>query len=279
MARLAAENKLLGSMDITDELIRKLCLSTLKPNISNFKAEFGSEIIIACDNRLGYWRKSKFPFYKANRKKIKAKMNIDFVKVGKSLEVFKKELKENFPYIVIESRFAEADDVIGAVVYHKSSSFGEVPNILIISGDHDFIQLQKFKNIRQWNPVQKKYISHNNPEQFLLEHVIRGDTGDGIPNVFSDDDTLVMAGKRQKPATTKRIEELLSTNKDNWNEVIKARHDMNKKLIDLRLIPDVIRDDIINQYETGPCAKDKRLLFNYFLHGGVPEYVSHTQDF
>ena len=29
---------------------------------------------------------------------------------------------------------------------------------LIVSGDHDFKQLQKFPNVKQWAPAQKKWV-------------------------------------------------------------------------------------------------------------------------
>ena len=33
----------------------------------------------------------------------------------------------------------------------------------------------------------KKWITHDDPESFLTEHIIKGDVGDGIPDVFSAD--------------------------------------------------------------------------------------------
>ena len=73
---------------------------------------------------------------------------------------------------------------------------------MVLSGDKDFIQLQKYPFVSQYNPIQKKFMSGIDPKQYILEHVIKGDRSDGIPNFLSDDDTFVK-NKRQRPLSKK----------------------------------------------------------------------------
>ena len=87
---------------------------------------------------------------------------------------------------------AEADDIIGTLVPRHIMS----ENILIISSDGDFPQLQMYNGrssftVKQYNPSQKKFIISENPLQELKEKIIRGDKGDGIPNVLSSSDCFV----------------------------------------------------------------------------------------
>ena len=70
-------------------------------------------------------------------------------------------------------------------------------DILIISSDKDFQQLQSFGNIKQYSPAHREYLVCENPEWYLSNHIIRGDSSDGIPNILSDDDTFINPDKKQ----------------------------------------------------------------------------------
>ena len=76
--------------------------------------------------------------------------------------------------------------------------------VMILSGDKDFIQLQKYPNVKQYSPITKKMINGMNPDDYLKEHVLKGDTSDGVPNVLSPDNTFV-DGIRQRPLSKKKI--------------------------------------------------------------------------
>ena len=100
---------------------------------------------------------------------------------------------------------AEADDIIAVLTARLSSS----DNILILSSDKDFGQLQKYPNVTQYSPILKRFIKIDNPTTFIREHILKGDRGDGIPNFLSPDNTFA-AGERQKVINSKRLQEWIS---------------------------------------------------------------------
>ena len=85
--------------------------------------------------------------------------------------------------------------------------YGDTENIMIVSGDKDFQQLQRYSKVKQYSPITKKNIklTKEQAEEYLIDHIISGDTGDGVPNVLSQDDCLV-EGIRQRPLSKKKRE-------------------------------------------------------------------------
>ena len=212
-----------GRTDVEPNLpiLRHMILNTIRSYKKRWGREYG-ELVIACDNR-HYWRRQVFPYYKANRKKSRIASPLDWSSIFDALNIVRDELAEVFPYPVIDVDGAEADDIIGTLAAY-SQTYGAVPEengmlpfdefipdpFLIVSGDHDFKQLQKWPNVKQWAPAQKKWVKINEPaQQVLLEHIIRGDSSDGIPNILSDDDTLIDPDKRQKRLTKKLFNSLI----------------------------------------------------------------------
>ena len=66
---------------------------------------------------------------------------------------------------------------------------------MIISGDKDFIQLQKYSNVSQYSPILKKHVN-GKENDYIRVHILKGDTSDGMINVLSNDDVFV-EGLRQ----------------------------------------------------------------------------------
>ena len=195
------------------------------------------------------------------------------------LAKFKLELKENFPYKVIDVEGAEADDIIGTLapraVMHE--------NVLIISSDGDFLQLQMYNGrsqytIKQYNPAQKKFVISNDPIMDLKEKIISGDKGDGIPNVLSSSDCFV-TGTRQTPIGKAKMQKFLAENYIDWeDERARIGFSRNQTLIDLRNIPDTIKDKIINTYEeTKPAGKNKML--DYFIANKLKNLMEVIEEF
>lgn len=266
MAQIANQK---GKLD--EDLIRHMILNIIRTHARNFK-EYG-EIVLCCDNRK-YWRKDYFPFYKAGRKKTREKSDLDWHLIFDMLAKFKVELKENFPYKVIDVEGAEADDIIGTLV----PRFAPHQPILILSSDGDFLQLQNYgKNVKQYNPSQKKYIVSENPIMELKEKIIRGDKGDGIPNIFSPSDCFVR-DLRQKPITKGVLEKLLREAYTDQEETIQANWMRNATLIDLTFIPVEIKEKIINTYEETVPAKRNKLL-NYFIEHKLKNLMDVIEDF
>jgi len=264
------------SIKLEEDLIRHMILNILKNHIRNFKTDYG-EIVLCCDNRK-YWRKDFFPFYKASRKKNREKSNLDWHMIFDMLAKFKDELKENFPYKVIDVEGAEADDIIGTLVPRHIAH----ENIVIISSDGDFLQLQRYNtgkyNVKQYNPAQKKFIKSEEPIIELKQKIIQGDKGDGIPNIFSPSDCFVRE-LRQKPITKGSLSKLLSEDIVNTdNEYVKSGFLRNQTLIDLTFIPQEIKEGIINKYEeTKPASRNK--LFNYFVEKKLINLMDNIGEF
>jgi len=261
---------------LDESLIRHMVLMILKTHLKNFRKDYG-EVVLCCDNRK-YWRKEFFPFYKANRKKTREKSDLDWHMIFDMLAKFKQELKENFPYKVVDVEGAEADDIIGTLVPRHIMS----ENILIISSDGDFPQLQMYNGrssftVKQYNPAQKKFIVSENPLEELKEKVIRGDKGDGIPNVLSSSDCFVR-DVRQTPISKSRLDKLMEKDYGEWeDENARIGFSRNQTLIDLRCIPGDIRDKIINTYEETVPVKGK--ILDYFIANKLKSLIEVIEEF
>jgi 5'-3' exonuclease len=257
------------TVEIDENLIRHMILNSVKYINREFRKEYG-RLVISCDSK-NYWRKEVFPYYKINRKKKREDSEINWQDVYEYMEKIKKEIKETFPYIVIEVERAESDDVIG----NLAKTFWREEPILIVSRDHDFGQLQRYKNVKQYNTFDRKYIEISDPEKFLFEHIIKGDSGDSIPNVFSPANSIAL-GNRQKPAYQKKIDLWWEEKKvpDEFNE----RFELNRRIIDLTMTPKNIQDKIMNEFYT-QISKPKKKLMTYFVEHGLVELMSEMNDF
>ena len=269
MAQINAQK----GIKIEEDLVRHMILNTLRYNIKQFKNEYG-EVVLCCDNRK-YWRKEYFPFYKAGRKKAREKSDLDWHLIFDMLAKFKQELRENFPYKVVDVEGAEADDIIGTLV----PMYAPHEKILILSSDGDFLQLQRYgSGVKQYNPSLKKYVKSENPALELKEKIIRGDKGDGIPNIFSPSDCFVR-DLRQKAITKNVIEKYLKEEVEKWeSEDAKVGWSRNATLIDLTNIPGEIKDKIINTYDTVPVAPRSKLL-NYFIEKKLKNLMDVIEEF
>ena len=273
LAGLMAQISKQKNVKLEEDLIRHMVLNIIRTHMNKFRNEYG-EVILCCDNRK-YWRKEFFPFYKAGRKKAREKSDLDWHMIFEMLGKFKQELKDNFPYKVIDVDGAEADDVIGTLV----PMFADKEKILILSSDGDFLQLQKYgSNVKQYNPSLKKYIKSENPLLELKEKIIRGDKGDGIPNIFSPSDCFVR-DLRQKAITKGILEKYLNVNYGDWqDEAARVGFSRNQTLIDLSLIPGDIKQKIINTFEeTKPATKQKML--NYFIEKKLKNLMDVIEEF
>jgi hypothetical protein len=260
------------NVKLDESLVRHMILNILRMHIRNFRKDYG-DVVLCCDNRK-YWRKEYFPFYKAGRKKTREKSDLDWHMIFDMLAKFKSELRENFPYKVIDVEGAEADDIIGTLVPIYASH----EKILILSSDGDFLQLQTYgTNVKQYNPAQKKFVKSEKPIEELKEKIIRGDKGDGIPNMFSPSDCFVR-DLRQKPITKGVLDKYLKEDVANYNETDKSNYVRNATLIDLTFIPKEIKEKIINTYdETKPASRQK--LLNYFIANKLKNLMDVIEEF
>lgn len=279
IASIMAESK--GEIANDISIIRHFTLNTLRSYRSKFKSEYG-DLIICCDNSR-YWRRESFPYYKVRRRDKREKNSkVDWKFVHESLSTIRSELEEFMPYPVIDVDGAEADDVIG-VLSHKYGNTQEP--ILIIATDKDFLQLQEYENVKQWSAYHKKFLTTEDPEKLLREHIMKGDTDDDIPNFLSDDDTFVDANKRQKQLRQAKLNEYVEKEPEEiWkpNSPELRNYYRNSKLIDLSKIPEDIKDGIWNEFKHQlDKSKDKgrRLVINYFMSRGLRNLSESIGDF
>ena len=191
------------NIDIDENVIRHMFLNSVRMNRKKFHNDYG-EIIICADGK-NTWRREAYPYYKANRKKTRDKSDLDWNNVFNIMNVIRDEMREFFPYKVIHIDHCEADDIIGTIIHNEGTTMNTgAEKYLVLSADKDFIQLQTYANVDQYDPIRKRWLSDNNPTQFLEEHIIKGDSGDGVPNILSPDNCLAV-GERQKPMTQKRM--------------------------------------------------------------------------
>ena len=149
--------------------------------------------------------------------------------------------------------------------------------ILILSGDKDFVQLQTYGNVRQYDPVRKKWITHNSPQRYLFEHILKGDPGDGVPNVLSNDDVFV-SNSRQRPLTQKKIDKIYNDGAVLLDHIADRNYMRNKQMVDLSLVPSNIKTEVLNKYNN-EAGKDKSKLFNYFITHKLKLLMENVGEF
>lgn len=255
---------------VEEGLVRHMILNTIRANIRKFR-EYG-EVVIACDGQ-SYWRREVFPFYKSNRKKNRDSSGHDWQSIFDCMKKIREELKQHSPYKVIEATGAEADDIIGILC----REYGDKEKIMILSSDKDFVQLQTNPNIKQYSPTLKKFIKADDPIRQLNELIIRGDTGDGIPNILSPDNSIA-DGIRQKPITKKFLDEVLVKSQDSMSESLVRNWDRNRQLIDLSFIPENISKNILDTYmDTKPANRQQ--FMNYMIANRLKNLLEVIDEF
>ena len=264
--------------NLEEDLLRHMILNSLRLYNLKYRDEYG-RMILACD--AGSWRKGPFPEYKAARKKTRESSSLDWPTIFGWLNTITEEINEHLPYPVISVSGAEADDVIGTLV-ETTQEFGNYEKVMIISGDKDFIQLQKYDNVSQFSPLTKKLVKDSNPAKYLFEHIVRGDSGDGVPNILSADDVFV-SDSRQTPLRTKLIEEWYEKSRSSSMEEILdestyRNYIRNKSMIDLSQIPEEVSNRIREEY-TEKTVKPNNKVLNYLISRRCSQLVACAEEF
>ena len=261
--------------EVDVSMLRHMILNSIRMNYVKFKATYGEMII--CTDGSNYWRRDYFPQYKAGRRKAKAESEMDWKTIFEAFDTIRAEIKEFMPYKILQFNRAEADDIIATIVHEEGRLLNTGEPILILSGDKDFIQLHSYSNVKQYDPTRKKYIQNSSPEQYLREHIIKGDAGDGVPNILSDDDTFV-TGKRQAPITKKRLTKYLELEPSEMETSVERNYHRNKMMIDLSQVEESIKEKILEGYRE-PNTKDRSKLINYFMKNKLKMLTERLSDF
>ena len=259
---------------VEPDMVRHMILNSLRMYRQSFFEEYG-ELVICYDSK-HYWRRDYYPEYKASRKKTRDSSGHDWDDIFEFLNMMKQEIKDNFPYKVLEVYGAEADDIIATLCHELEFDNGKT---LILSGDKDFVQLQKYRNVTQYSPITKKFVNGIDPHQYLYEHILRGDTGDGVPNVLSPDNTFV-DGLRQKPLSKKKVEEWAGPMCEQMlpNDEVRRNYQRNEKLIDLTESPEELFLECIKAYNDAPEG-DRSKLLNYFIQKRLSNLTESIGEF
>ena len=256
--------------ELDEEMVRHMILNSIRGYRTMFKEDYG-EIVLTYDSR-AYWRKQVFPQYKANRKKGREEDGKDWDSIFGVLNQIKEEIREFLPYKVVETYGAEADDVIAIVCKHYQSE-----QILIVSGDKDFIQLQKYDNVNQYSHITKKHVNGIDPVVYIKEHILKGDKSDGIPNVLSPDHTFTDE-LRQRPLTSKKINSIMAQDFDDLNDELKRNYQRNDALINLDNIPEELEQCILDDFKGATCG-DRSKLLDYFMDKRLKTLTEQIGEF
>ena len=260
-----------------ESMIRHMILNSIRMYNKKHRDEYGQLII--CADGMNTWRKEFFPEYKAHRRKNRDESDQDWTEIFRILHKVRDEIRDYLPYKVIHMEGVEADDIIGTLAM-QTQEFGMDEPVMIISSDKDFIQLQKFNNVKQWSPIQKKFVTDKNPRTYLFNHIMRGDSGDGVPNVLSADDIFISEGS-QTPLRQTRIDNWLEHSdnlREHMDENTYRNYQRNKKLIDLTDIPEDIQESIINNYN-GQSKTPNMKVLNYLIKKRCNHLIEVVEEF
>ena len=262
-----------GKSDIkpNKEMIRHMVINSLRGFNLKFKEQYGTMVL--CADAGDPWRRDIYPNYKHARRKGRVDSATDWDNIFNCITEIKNEIAENFPYIMMYIEKAEADDIIGALVFNHSNE-----PIMIISGDKDFIQLQSNTNVKQYSPIQKVFVGEGlDPKKFLHEQIIKGDRSDGIPNILSPDD-IFLTGEKQRPINKKRLEEWANVSNIPLGSETSKYYERNKQLIDLSCMPKELERTIINTYREYKIPNRSKLL-PYFMQHKLKALMTNIGDF
>ena len=263
---------------VNDEnMLRHMILNSLRMYRTQYKKEFG-ELVLACDGK-NNWRRGYYPQYKANRKKSREESGFDWAEAFRIVNKIREEIKENFPYKVIHIDECEADDIIGTIC-ENSQEFGQYEDIMIVSADKDFLQLQRYKNVRQYSPLMKKEYIEEHPLKGLTEKILTGDAGDGVPNILSHDDVFVN-GERQTPLSRKKKDMIIEDLAE--GELLYAaswyrNYCRNETLIDLTKTPDRLKKQIIEEYNSQDQWSNRGLVLPYLINNNMKLMIESVEE-
>lgn len=276
---IAISNVVTQKLEIEENLLRHMILNSMRSIRKRFSGKYG-ELVICCDGQRN-WRFEAFPQYKHKRKEGRKESSIDWNEVFRITNMVRDELRDNFQYKVLWVNECEADDIIGYLSY-RTQEFGQHEEVMIISADKDFGQLQKFSNIHQYSPMQSKFIQIDNPRLQLMELILKGDASDGVPNVLSEDNVFV-EGIRQTPLSKKKMEEIITDYEE--GELLYAaswyrNFQRNQLLIDLSKTPENVKQKIEEAYiNEGDKSANKSKVLGYLMDKKCNMLLREIEDF
>lgn len=253
------------------ELVRHTIFNIIRRFNLEHRDKFG-EMIICFDNKKN-WRKEAFPHYKANRKKSRNEDKHNWKAIFDILNEVKEEIITYTPFRTVEVEGCEADDIIGTLCERSNSP----EPILIVSPDKDFVQLQKYPQVRQYSNIQKKWVEPKvDPVTDLMEKVLTGDKGDGVPNVLSDDLTFVEERRQNKLIASKK--KLLLEDPEALGVTVARNLIRNRDMIDLTRTPTELKDQVMENFAK-PAGGSIMRLMTLFTKNQMKLMMESLSDF
>lgn len=218
-----------------------------------FKQYKPDKIIMVFDR--GNWRKEYTKsekcyskrVYKAHRKEVMVpKVKAIYPKFLSFVNDFEQLVREHTSMVCLAADGLEADDLIGGLTQVLPEAGHE---LIIISGDKDFIQLLRNDQIRLIDPATGKERTCEDPDYFIFEKCIRGDRGDNVQSAYPGIRTTRIKEAYEDPfKLTNLMNEEWSLEEDDGKQTFKVKKlfEENKHLMDLTAQPEDIRDKIFD---------------------------------
>lgn len=275
--------------------------------LASLRRKFQAEEVIIAVDAGNYWRKDVWVGYKHKRKAARDKSNVDWAAARPIMDEIIQALDELTAFNVVKVNKSEGDDIIFILSEYLAI---KDKNVIIYSSDHDFIQCLEHENVKFWRTTRTTGMSNSTYYEIeagelvhtILDHVIGGDSGDGINNVkgysrFSSKFKSIYPDKTELEVWKKRFElDALFTKKFGEsaynhprygykmflnskktleellkeNPVYKLNYALNRQIALPEGIPSSISNAIIEEYEKEPKQNMKELR-EYFRINGMFE--------
>jgi len=134
--------------------------------------------------------------------------------------------------------------------------------------------------VKQWSPMQKKAVvsKHDEIKNQIVEHIVKGDAGDGVPNILSKDDVFI-EGVRQKPITEAKIINWMNQQPEEFcNDEMLRNYKRNEMLIDLTKIPESLKQNILDTYESTK-GHTRQEFMNYMVANRLKNLIEVIDEF
>lgn len=222
--------------------------------------------VVLCQEGKRNWRFDVFDQYKSHRKEEKAKAKMDYEAYYPMFDDFCDKLKQYLPNIYqLKVERAEGDDIIAVL----TKNFTEKNDVICVSTDRDFYQLYKFNGYKQYNPIKRNYVQVLDPERYLLEKIVVGDKGDGVPHVKSR-------------VSVKTAATIVENGLEEWikKEKVQKEYERNKTLIDFECIPADVQHAIMLEFKKSRFAPMAKRDFSEFINAiGCGELLFECQEY
>lgn len=234
-------------------------------NIFFFTKKYQPDKVFICCDTGKSWRKKFYDAYKGQRKAQRDKDELDYAKFFEMMETLKNEMKEYFPFVVVDINHLEADDIIGVLMTRNP----EIEKVMV-TADADYHQLMRYPNVIMYDPFKSKEIKMTKAEAELAleKKILMGDKSDNIPAVRprTGEKTAI------KLIESGEVDLLLAGDED-----FREKYEFNKKLVDLSKTPKQLierLDEYLDEYE----MSDGGLLMNYFKERKLKTFLYDISD-